>query len=81
MSDMIAAPEFLAAAAKDLAGIGSTIRDAGAAAAAPTSAVVAAGGDEVSAIIAALFGQHARAYQALNAQAASFHSQFSLWTR
>ena len=44
MSDMIAAPEFLAAAAKDLAGIGSTIRDAGAAAAAPTSAVVAAGG-------------------------------------
>ncbi|HWT50181.1 MAG TPA: PE family protein, partial [Mycobacterium sp.] len=38
--------------------------------------VVAAGADEVSATIAAMFGAHAQAYQALSAQAASFHQQF-----
>ena len=32
--------------------------------------------DEVSAAVAALFGSHAQAYQALSAQAAAFHSQF-----
>ena len=42
----------------------------------PTSRVLAAGADEVSAIIAALFSSHAQAYQALSAQAASFHAQF-----
>lgn len=38
--------------------------------------MIAAGADEVSAGIAALFGAHARAYQALSAQAAAFHAQF-----
>ena len=42
----------------------------------PTSGVLAAGADEVSATIAALFSSHAQAYQALSAQAASFHAQF-----
>ena len=56
--------------------IGSTISAANAAAAAPTTGVLAAGADEVSAAIAALFGAHAQAYQALSAQAAAFHSQF-----
>ena len=42
----------------------------------PTSGVLAAGGDEVSAMVAALFSSHAQAYQALSAQAASFHAQF-----
>ena len=32
--------------------------------------------DEVSAAVAALFGAHARGYQALSAQAAAFHRQF-----
>ena len=63
-------------AASDLANIGSTISSANAAALAPTSGVLAAGADEVSATIAALFGAHAQAYQALSAQAASFHQQF-----
>src|SRR5262249_16967319 len=63
-------------AASDLANIGSTISGANAAALAPTSGVMAAGADEVSATIAALFGAHAQAYQALSAQAASFHQQF-----
>ena len=68
MSFVIAAPEFVAAAASDLANIGSTINAANAAAMVPTSGVLAAGADEVSAAIAGLFGAHAQAYQALSAQ-------------
>ncbi|PJE18374.1 MAG: PE family protein [Mycobacterium sp.] len=76
MSYVFASPEWVAAAASDLASIGSTINSASAAAAAPTSAVMAAGADDVSAVIAALFGAHAQAYQQLSAQAAMFHEQF-----
>ncbi|EFD16461.1 PE-PGRS family protein [Mycobacterium tuberculosis CPHL_A] len=53
---MIAAPEAIAAAATDLASIGSTIGAANAAAAANTTAVLAAGADQVSVAIAAAFG-------------------------
>jgi len=53
MSYLIAAPEWLAAAATDLASVGSSISAANAAAAAPTTALVAAGADEVSAALAA----------------------------
>ncbi|CKL97176.1 Conserved protein of uncharacterised function%2C PE-PGRS family protein [Mycobacterium tuberculosis] len=70
---MIAAPEAIAAAATDLASIGSTIGAANAAAAANTTAVLAAGADQVSVAIAAAFGAHGQAYQALSAQAATFH--------
>src|SRR6516164_1723056 len=76
MSWVIAAPEYVAVAASDLANIGSSISTANTAALAPTSGVLAAGADEVSAMIAALFSAHAQAYQALSAQAASFHAQF-----
>jgi hypothetical protein len=76
MSFVFATPENVAGAASDLANIGSTISSANAAALAPTSGVLAAGADEVSATIAALFGAHAQAYQALSAQAALFHEQF-----
>lgn len=76
MSYVVAAPEFLSAAATDLADIGSSISAANAAALAPTSGVLAAGADEVSAALAALFGSHAHAYQALSAQVAEFHAQF-----
>ncbi|MGA9356959.1 MAG: PE family protein, partial [Mycobacterium sp.] len=73
---VIAAPEYVAAAASDLANIGSSLSTANVAALVPTSGVLAAGADEVSAMIAALFSSHAQAYQALSAQAASFHAQF-----
>jgi hypothetical protein len=76
MSFVVAAPEFVSAAATDLANIGSAISRANAAAAFPTAGVIAAGTDEVSAAIASLFGAHAQAYQALSAQAATFHQQF-----
>ncbi len=76
MSYVNAAPEYVAAAATDLANIGSTISSANSAAVGPTSGVLAAGADEVSATVAALFDAHAQAYQALSAQAAYFHEQF-----
>ena len=60
MSFLIAAPELVAAAATDLANIGSTISVANAAAAFPTTGALAAGADEVSASIAALFGRTRR---------------------
>jgi PE family len=76
MSFVIAAPEAVASAASNLASIGSTIGEANAAAVAPTMGVVAAAEDEVSAVIAALFSSHAQSFQALSAQAASFHAEF-----
>jgi PE family len=76
MSYVVAAPDYLAAAATDLANIGSTITEANVAAAAPTSQVLAAGADEVSAAVASLFSGHAQAYQALSAQVRLFHQQF-----
>ena len=76
MSYVVATPEYVAAAATDLANIGSTISSANSAALGPTSSVLAPGADEVSATIAALFGAHSQVYQALSAQAALFHQQF-----
>ncbi|VAZ79072.1 PE-PGRS family protein PE_PGRS26 [Mycobacterium persicum] len=76
MSFVLTTPEFLVDAAADLTGIGSTIRAASTAAAAPTGGVLAAGADEVSAAVAAVFAAHAQGYQVLSAQAAAFHDQF-----
>jgi triacylglycerol lipase len=76
MSYVIAAPQFLTAAATDLAGIGSSLGEANAAAAASTTRVLTAAEDEVSAAIAALFSAHGQGFQAVSAQAAAFHAQF-----
>jgi hypothetical protein len=76
MSFVIAAPEFVSSAASDVAGIGSSLTAAHAAAAIPTTAVIAAAGDEVSAAIATLFSRHGQAFQQLSAQAAAFHTEF-----
>ena len=56
--------------------VGSTITEANAAAATPTTGILAAGADEVSAAVAAVFGAHAEGYQILSTQAAAFHQQF-----
>ena len=66
--------EMLSAAAGDLAGIGSAMAAADAAAAGPTGGVVPAAADEVSALTAAQFAAHAGSYQAISAQAAAIHS-------
>lgn len=68
MSFVIVARDALAAAAADLAQIGSAVNAGNLAAANPTTAVAAA--------LAALFGAHAREYQAAAAQAAAYHEQF-----
>jgi hypothetical protein len=76
VSFLFAAPQYLASAATDLAGIGSVISEANTFAAGGTLGVLPAGADEVSALMAALFEAHGQAYQALSAQAALFHDQF-----
>ncbi len=76
MSYVITVPDALAAAAADLTGIGSSIGAANAAAAVPTTGLIAAAEDEVSAAIASLFSGYAKDFQALSAQAATFHSKF-----
>src|SRR5207248_11557364 len=75
MSFVTAAPEMMAAATSDLAGIDSAL-GAARAAAVSTTAVLAAAEDEVSAAIAALFSAHGQHFQGLGAQAAAFHDQF-----
>ena len=76
MSFVTTQPEQLAAAAADLAGIGSQMNAQNAAAAAPTTGVVPAAADEVSALTAAQFAAQAQLYQAMSAQAAAIHEMF-----
>jgi hypothetical protein len=76
MSNVFAETELMAAAAGNLAAIRSTLGAANKRVAAPTAGVVPAGGDQVSAVIAAMFGVHAQAYQVMGAQAAEFHDKF-----
>ncbi len=74
MSYLIAEPRIVAAAAAEVAGIGSAVSTAGAAAAGPTCALAAAAGDEVSAAIAKPFGAYGQEYQAVLAQVEAFYS-------
>ncbi len=76
MSLLDVVPELLESAAADVKSIGAELNAAHAAAAAPTTGLVAAGADEVSAAVAALFSEHGQAFQALSAQASTFHTQF-----
>lgn len=76
MSFVTIAPEYVEAAAHDLAGIGSSLSEATSAAAAPTTGLAPAAADEVSAALAALFGNHGQEFQALAARASAFHEQF-----
>src|ERR1700759_4979975 len=76
MSYVIAGPDSIAAAAGDLAALGSTIEAAGAAAFVPTTQIQEAAADEVSLAISALFGTHAQEFQAMAARASTFHQQF-----
>jgi hypothetical protein len=63
----------LAGAASQLGAIGASMDAQNAAAAGPTTAVVPAAADEISALIAAQFGMHARMYRSVTAQAAAVH--------
>ena len=76
MSFVLVGPEMEAAAAAQLAGVGSSLNTAHAVAAIPTTTVLAAAGDEVSAAVASLFSSFGRDYQYLSAQVATFHDLF-----
>jgi|SRR5271169_1607210 len=76
MSFVTAAPELVEAAAQDLAGIRSSLMEASASVAVPTTGVVPAAADEVSAGVAALFGNFGQEFQAVSAQAQAFHAEF-----
>jgi PE family len=76
LSFVVTAPEMVTDAADNLAGIGSTLGQATAAAARPTTGIAAAAADEVSVAISRLFGTYGQEFQALSAQAAAFHGEF-----
>lgn len=69
-------PDAVQAAAQSLANIHSTLDDANASVAAPTTGVVAAAEDQVSAGVAQFLSAFGRDYQAISAGAQSFHAQF-----
>jgi hypothetical protein len=76
VSFVMTAPEMVTDAAGNLAGIGSGLQEATAAAAGRTTGVAAAAADEVSVAISELFGTYGREFQALSAEAAAFHDEF-----
>lgn len=76
MSFLVAVPETVSAAAGELAGIGSTMQEAAAAAAGPTTGLATAAADEVSLAISRVFGTFGAEFQAVNNQAATFHAEF-----
>ncbi|OIN81956.1 PE family protein [Mycobacterium malmoense] len=76
MSFVIAMPDLVEGAAQNLAGIHSSLAEAAATAAGPTTGIATAAQDEVSIAIASLFGNMGQEFQALSAQAQTFHQQF-----
>ncbi len=75
-SYLIAAPEVLVTASADLSGIGAAIKESTSAAGPSMIGIAPAAADEVSAAIASLFSSHGQGFQALSAQAATFHAEF-----
>jgi hypothetical protein len=76
MSFVSVTAELIEGAAQDLAGIRSSLTEAVAAAAVPTTGVAAAAEDEVSIAVASLFGNFGQEFQAMSAQAQAFHAEF-----
>jgi hypothetical protein len=76
MSFVVVTLESLQAAAETLGGIRSSLADAAATAAEPTTAIAAAAQDEVSVTLASMFGTFGRDFQALSSQTQLFHEQF-----
>jgi hypothetical protein len=70
-----AVPDALMTAAGDLAGIGSALAAARAAAEAPTAGIEAVAADAVSAALVAVFSAHGLGYQSLGSELAELHAQ------
>ncbi len=76
MPQLVVAPDLLVSAAAGLEDIGSALKTAHMAAAAPTSGLAAAGADEISAAVTGLFAKYGQEFQSLSAQASAFHQDF-----
>ena len=76
MSYVSVAPEIVSAAADNLQSVGSRIHAQNTAALGATTGLVPAASDEVSVLTAMQFAAHARAYQAVSAQATAIHQMF-----
>lgn len=76
MSYLVTTPEWVTAAAGDLASINSVLQEAARAASAPTTGISAAAADEVSAAVSRLFGGFGQEFQAVSAQVSSYHADF-----
>jgi PE family len=76
MTFVMTQPDMIAAAAGQLAAVGSDLTAHNAAAVASATAVVPAAADEVSALTAAQFVSHASMYEAVSAHAAAVHELF-----
>jgi hypothetical protein len=77
MAYVLTQPQVMAAAAADVAAIGTTINEANATAARTTTGVVAAAADEVSAAVTTLFNAYGEERHAIIGQAAVFQSEFA----
>ncbi len=77
LSHVFTQPPAMAAAAAELAGIGTVINEAAASVAGPTTTIATAAADEVSTAIAQLFGAFGQEYQAINAQLGALYNQFT----
>lgn len=77
MTDLLARPNAMAMAAEDLAGIGSGIDHARAAAASPITGMVPPAADEISAATTTVFNAFGAECQAVIEQAAVFHQEFT----
>jgi hypothetical protein len=76
MSFVSIVPEILSTAADNLQSVGLRLQAQNTAAAVPTAGLIPPASDEVSALTAMQFAAHARAYQAVSAQAAAIHQMF-----
>lgn len=73
---VLIAPEWVQSAAQELSGIRSTIEQAAKSIAGSTTSISPAAADEVSAAVAAMFGDLGREFQTLSAQTQAFHAEF-----
>ncbi|WP_205875447.1 PE family protein [Mycobacterium camsae] len=76
MSYLVTTPDWVTAAAGDLASIGSSLQATTTAASALTTGIAAAAADEVSATVAHVFGSFGEEFKAVSAQASSYYADF-----
>lgn len=73
---LVVVPEWVQAAAQDLAGVNGSLSEVSQSLAGFTTNIAPAATDEVSGAVAALFAEFGEEYQAVSAQARAFHAEF-----